>query len=83
MIIKKIGTKSLAKLLGVLYGVLGLIAGVFFAIASLVSGDYIGIGAIVLFPILYGLMGLIGGFITAWLYNIVAAKIGGLEMDVE
>jgi len=45
-------------------------------------GGIIGIGAIVIFPIVYGLMGFCFAWLGAWLYNFVAAKVGGIEIEV-
>jgi hypothetical protein len=47
------------------------------------AGAMIGVGAIVFFPILYGCMGFITTLIGAWLYNVVAGLVGGIEMDLE
>ena len=47
------------------------------------AGAMLGVGAIVLFPILYGCMGFIATLIGAWLYNVVAGLVGGIEMDLE
>ena len=64
----------------------------FFLVLSLVAGIgseddamsmLFGIGAPILLPILYGVMGLVFGFITAWLYNFIAKKVGGIEVEVE
>ncbi|HEY8551810.1 MAG TPA: hypothetical protein VIL35_17765 [Vicinamibacterales bacterium] len=41
-----------------------------------------GIGAIIVFPVFYGLIGAIGGLIGAWLYNLVAGVIGGVEIEL-
>jgi hypothetical protein len=43
----------------------------------------IGIGAIVAFPIIYACLGFIGSLIAAVLYNLVAAMVGGVELEVE
>ncbi len=45
-------------------------------------GGLIGVGAIVFFPILYGLIGFISAWIGAWLYNLVASKVGGIQIEV-
>jgi hypothetical protein len=45
-------------------------------------GAVIGLGAIVMCPILYGMMGFVFALIGAWLYNLVASKVGGIEIDV-
>lgn len=89
--IKKIDGKSLARLCGVLYAILGFIMGIFVSLAALFSGNnssgfmsaVFGIGGIILLPILYGLMGLVGGYISAWAYNFMAKKVGGIQIEVE
>ena len=43
----------------------------------------LGVGAIVFFPILYGCMGFVATLIGAWLYNVVAGLVGGIEMDLQ
>ena len=42
----------------------------------------IGLGAIILFPILYGIVGGIAGVIGAAVYNLAAGWVGGLEVDI-
>jgi hypothetical protein len=46
-------------------------------------GAMIGVGAIVFFPILYACIGFIGALIAAWLYNLVAGMVGGIELEVQ
>ena len=64
--VKRIGVLSLAKILGLLYAVLGLIFGALFAVLSLFgfgageTGLFFGTASIIIFPILYGIMGFIG-----------------------
>jgi hypothetical protein len=41
-----------------------------------------GVGAVILGPLLYGLFGFIITLIAAWIYNIVAARTGGIEIDL-
>jgi hypothetical protein len=38
---------------------------------------------IVVLPIMYGIFGFIGGAISAVLYNLVADRFGGLEIDLK
>lgn len=97
MEIKRVGVLSLAKILGVLYGAIGLIAGAVITLfsvlgsvvgqsassESLAVGLGIGIGSVIILPIMYGLMGLFGGCITALLYNLTARFVGGLQLEVE
>jgi hypothetical protein len=96
--IKKLDPTSLAKVMGVLYAMLGFIIGLFFAaFGSIFSGvmesagdeasasafsNIFGIGSIIFFPIMYGIIGLIGGVLTGFLYNIVAGWVGGVKMEV-
>ncbi|RMG82927.1 MAG: hypothetical protein D6707_01960 [Bacteroidetes bacterium] len=90
--LKRIGVLSLAKLQAVLMAFVGLIAGISYAImgatfASLAGSAGLGAGlgflAIIIFPILYAIFGFIGGAIEAFLYNLVAGWVGGIEMDFE
>ena len=92
MVVRGIGALSLAKILGVLYAVFGLIAGFIFTTVSLVGlafaeksgmeglvAGLFGIGAVIILPIFYGAIGFVGGLITAGLFNLVAPLVGGLE----
>lgn len=45
-------------------------------------GAVMGLGAIIVFPILYGAMGFVFALIGSWLYNLVASKVGGIEIDI-
>ena len=98
MVLKSIGVMSAAKVVGVLYAVMGLLMGVMFgAIFSLIpamSGPegqdvprwlapMFGFGAIIFMPIIYGIGGFIGGAIAALIYNGLAGVIGGLELRLE
>jgi hypothetical protein len=94
MVINRIGALSLAKLSGTLYAIIGLIIGALFSLFAMIGaaaaggdnagmfGAMFGIGAIVLFPVIYGCMGFIASLIGAWLYNILAGMVGGVEIDV-
>jgi hypothetical protein len=100
VIIKRIAPLSCAKIVGVLYLILGFIVGAFvsfFALlgglfgrasqtgntSALLGGAIVGVGAIVIFPILYGALGFIGSLIAAALYNVLARSVGGIEIEVE
>ena len=90
-IITKVTPKPLAKILGSIYFFFGAFVGLFILIGSLFSlgapdaGSSLmaGIAAFILIPVAYGLMGFVGGYITAWVYNIFAKKIGGIEVEVQ
>lgn len=89
--IKKISPKSIAKLFGVMYAVIGLIFGLIFSALSLVAssdeagamGLIFGIGAVIALPVFYGLMGWVGGYVMGWLYNFFAKRVGGIQIEVE
>lgn len=94
MIVKRVGVLSLGKIMAVLYAGIGVIAGVIIALISSMGGSAfahqgtgmglgLGVGAIILFPIFYGVMGFIIGLISAWLYNLAAGFIGGVELDLQ
>lgn len=97
MIIQRVEPLSLGKMLGAIYGILGFIVGLFCALFSLafagapkaagsplVPGWFaamFGVGAVVILPIVYGLFGLVGGVLSAFLYNVVARKLGGVAIE--
>ncbi len=97
MVLKSIGVLSAAKIVGIMYALLGLVMGLIFAaIFSLVPAaagpnsdmpswlaPMFGMGAIVVAPIFYGCMGFIGGALGAVIYNALAGAIGGLELRLE
>lgn len=41
-----------------------------------------GVAAIIVAPLVYGFMGFLGAVIMAFIYNIVARIVGGIEVDV-
>jgi F0F1-type ATP synthase membrane subunit a len=97
MIIRRIGVLSAAKIGGILGAALGLLAGLMFSaisglggLAAAVqqggepgAGWLLGLGAaaIIVMPILYGMFGFIGGAIQAFIYNLAARFVGGLEVE--
>jgi len=94
MVIKSVGAVSCAKVAGLLYGVMGLIFGALVSLVSLAGGFasddaggamfgvLFGMGSIVLLPILYSVLGFVVTLIGAWLYNVAAGVVGGIEIDV-
>jgi hypothetical protein len=74
-----------AKVLGLLYGLMGLIFLPFFLIATMLSpaDNGFGVGFALALPILYGLLGFIFTAIGCALYNWVARKVGGIELSLD
>ena len=97
-IIKSVGVLSVAKILGLIYGCLGLTFAPFLLMMGLMGsalgqqqnsplvgafGVGFGIGLAVLAPLLYGAMGFVMGAIGALLYNLFAKWVGGFELEME
>ena len=95
MVIKRFDPLSVGKVAGILYAAMGLIVGVIVSLAATMSGlagrgafgvltgGLVGIGAIIVLPIFYGILGLVVAVIAAWLYNLAAGFVGGIEIDVQ
>lgn len=69
-----------AKVAAALYFVISLPLVAIMMLTTLVTGQGgIGIVFMILLPVLYVIFGFIFTAIAAWLYNLVAARIGGIE----
>ncbi len=87
--LRSLDVLSVAKISACLYGTMALIFVPFFlmfgVIAALSGQKGAGLGAVamiplaVLLPIIYAGLGFIFGALFAWLYNVFAGKIGGIE----
>jgi hypothetical protein len=94
MIIRRIGPMSVARLSGILYAAIGLALGAIISLIALAGGfaaggegdtqfgGFIGVAAVVVLPICYGLLGFVATLIAAWVYNVAAAVVGGIEVDI-
>ena len=99
MTITRVGPLSCAKVAGLLYVVIGLIAGGLFSLVAMAGGfaaaaaspsnvagafaALFGVGAIIILPICYGVFGFIGTLIMAGLFNVAAGMVGGIEVDAK
>ena len=81
--ITRIDPIQAGKVLGVLYAILGLLV-LPFVVLSALFGEQGAAGLVLglFFPILYGVMGFVGSIIGAALYNFVAARVGGIAIEV-
>jgi hypothetical protein len=85
--IKRFDPLQVGKVLGILYALMGLIFAPIMLIVGLSGGSArgagVGVGMAVMMPVMYGVMGFIGGIIAAWLYNLCAKFVGGIQVEVE
>jgi len=69
-----------AKVFALLYFVLSLPLIGFMAISfSFAPGPKMPIGFLIVFPFLYAIFGFIFTALSAWIYNLVAGWVGGIE----
>ena len=91
--IKSVGVLSCAKVMGAVYGAMGLLAipiCIVIGLASLATGEKEGaIGAVgmiilgIFAPVFYGAMGFVFGALTAWVYNLMAKWLGGIQIELQ
>jgi len=97
--VRGVNALSIGKVAGIVYACIGLLAGTVVALISLLGGFaglmardsggapmismFLGVGAVVVFPILYGILAAIVGTIMGAAYNLAARTVGGIEIDVD
>ena len=83
--IKRIAPVQLGKMLAVVYALFSVIFIPFMFISFLAVPDGRGPGLIfcIIFPVLYIVIGFIGGIVGAFIYNLSASWIGGIEIEFE
>ena len=92
-IIKSVGVLSFAKIMGMIYGCMGLLFAPFFLLMGLIGSmagqqkapfaGIFGVFVAFLMPVIYAVMGFIMGAIGALLYNVFARWVGGFELELE
>jgi hypothetical protein len=90
MVINRVGPLSSAKVVGLLYAILGLAMGALFSLVAALggfghggpTGAFFGVTAVVFLPVTYGVMGFVMTLIMAALYNALAKLVGGVEIDL-
>jgi hypothetical protein len=94
--IHRIDQFSVGKIQAVIGTIAGFILGIFMASYAFIANDIIqksgadsngfvvgmGIGSVIIFPIVCTIMGFVSGIILAFLYNKIAEKIGGIEIEL-
>jgi len=91
--LRSVGVLSSAKIFGVVHAVIGVLVGFIFLVIGLVGAavapshpriGMIGIVVLaVLMPVFYAVLGFVMGAIWAFVYNLAADSIGGLELEFE
>jgi hypothetical protein len=98
MVLKSVGVLSAGKMSGAMCAFLGLFIGAIMALMSVagvaiqaqgkggapaIPAVFVGVAAVIFFPLIYGFFGFIMGIIYAAIYNMLAAFVGGLELEFE
>jgi hypothetical protein len=94
--IKRFDPLQLGKIFAVVYGGLALLLAPFMILLALAGGHQsgglpqsngfvgtFGIGFAIAFPFIYAIAGFIGGILGAFIYNIAAKIVGGIQLEVE
>jgi hypothetical protein len=89
-VIKSVDILSWAKIHALFGIVFGLFYGIMFAVMGaainmskvMPGSDAFGVLSIIIFPIIGVIMGFICGAIMAFLYNIFAGAIGGIQVEL-
>ena len=86
MIVKRVGTLTMGRMWGAIYGILGLTTGAFISLYWLLQRELISgnnwLMMLLGLPIFYAVIGFAIGLIVATLYNWLAKLIGGIEVDM-
>ncbi|HEX2721824.1 MAG TPA: hypothetical protein VHM24_02835 [Gemmatimonadaceae bacterium] len=82
--IRRFGIGQTAKMLGVLYALIGVVLIPIFIIATSFTpgGSTYGMGFAIALPLLYGIIGFVFTAIACAIYNMVAGWIGGIEVEL-
>ena len=93
MVITRVGPLSVAKIAGLIYAVIGLIAGALLSLVAMAGfaaglgrenvmlGPIFGVGAVILVPIFYGCVAFVITLIQAALFNVAVRIVGGIEIE--
>lgn len=94
--LNRLGVFSVAKFQGIMMALMGLLFGLmaggmssFLGGLAQQSGQDLGFLSsggwilVLILPIAYGIMGFVMGAIGAFIYNLVAKMVGGIEVELE
>ena len=82
--ITRVEPLSAAKVIGALYGVLGLLVMPVLVVPAFIGREIepLAIATVVALPLLYAIAGFLGAGILCALYNLLAPRIGCVEIDL-
>ena len=80
--IVRLSVHQTSKVLAALYALMGLVLVPFFLVVGAASpeGAGFGLGFALLLPVIYGAFGYVFVALGCWLYNVVASRVGGIEL---
>lgn len=81
--IVKVSVTQSAKVLAVLYMVISIPIVVVLGAIGLLGGGGSALLVVILAPLIYGVVAFLGAGLAAWLYNVVANWVGGLEYSTK
>jgi len=83
--IRRFGIGQTAKVVAVLYALMGLVFVPIFLVANRFSPNQTGLGTgfVVAIPIIYGVLGFIFTALGCAIYNLVAGWVGGIEVELD
>jgi hypothetical protein len=91
--LKRIAPLKAGIMLAIVYGILSLVFIPFFLMMTAVASRLpptqrvgmlaLGAGFAVFLPVLYAVFGFLGGVVSAFIYNVAAKWVGGMEFDIE
>jgi hypothetical protein len=83
--IRRFGIGQTAKVIGVLYALMGLVFAPIFLVSAMFAPKETGLGTgfALALPILYGVCGFIFTAIGCAIYNVVAGWVGGVEVELD
>jgi hypothetical protein len=91
--IRRIAPLQLGKIMALTYGIMGLIFCPFFLLMTVFATHLpnnqrvgimaLGTGFALFMPVLYAVMGFVFGVVGAFIYNVIAKRVGGIEVEVE
>ena len=82
--VKHIAVAQFGKMLAAIYFVISLpiLAIVLIAFLAGLEMPSIGVGVVVMVTVAYIVIAYLSGMLSAWIYNVVAARLGGIEYTV-